>query len=94
MGQASCVPLVASGKAERTRKITEAADLQLFSMALKPVPLRGEPWSFIGWRRIIYYHANTPRGVGARSHQKEEKWRKSCKFERNVIYLQPENNKD
>ena len=43
MGQASCVPLVASGKAERTRKITETADLQLFSMALKPVPLRGEP---------------------------------------------------
>ena len=50
MGQTSCVPLVASGKAERTRKITETADLQLFGMALKPVPLRGEPWSFIGWR--------------------------------------------
>ena len=29
----------------------------------KPVPLRGEPWSFYRLRRIIYYHTNTP-GVG------------------------------
>ena len=42
---------------------------------------------FDGWRRIIYYHANTPRGMGARRYQKEEKWRKSCKIERNSVTL-------
>ena len=35
----------------------------------KPLPLRGEPWIFVGWRIeksfIIYYHAKTPRGLGA-----------------------------
>jgi len=69
-------------------------DFQSFGIARKACALKGERWRFyLGDTACVFLSAARRTG-GDEETGERKKGGKSCKFERNIIYLQPNCDKD